>query len=90
MHSILADLAQEVIHMEEGNFNQSPATERVAKHHQSLTEAVAALTREASDSNERLNTFQRLLEISDVGFFEFDDKGELIQANVRQGYLPLL
>jgi len=53
-----------------------------ASRHQSLTDALANSTREVADTNERLKTFFSLLQASDVGFFESNTAGQLLQANV--------
>lgn len=55
--------------------------ERTAEEKAKFSDALALRTLEASRSSARLQVLQRMLEMSDVGVFEFDPEGKLMQAN---------
>ncbi|PNS15342.1 Hybrid signal transduction histidine kinase K [Sphaceloma murrayae] len=73
----LGDLATNTINAQETD----RLTQQAASQHQTLVKALATTTTEANQISSRWQRLVKTMEILDVGFFEFDLDGKLIQAN---------
>ncbi|KAF4549403.1 Histidine kinase-, DNA gyrase B-, and HSP90-like ATPase-like protein 4 [Elsinoe fawcettii] len=73
----LGDLATNTINAQETD----RLTQQAASQHQTLVKALATTTSEANHISAKWQRLVKTMEMVDVGFFEFDLSGKLIQAN---------